>query len=260
MTYRDNATKARLLAGEKVLGCWTSSGSPVVTELLSLAGFDYLLLDQEHGVGDNVSLIHQLQAMANNPATAIVRVPWNDHALIKRALDAGAEGIMIPSVDTAEEARAAVAACQYAPNGIRGAGWAGGRASHYGMLPDYHLKARERLLVVIQIETVKGVENLDEILAVEGIDLVFIGAMDLTGSAGQLAQRHHPDVVPYFELAERKILASGIPMGTVPLQRSWQDLFAAGYAMVNAASDTAMLRDRSLADVAAFRQLVGRSA
>ncbi|MCO4319080.1 aldolase/citrate lyase family protein [Phyllobacterium sp. 21LDTY02-6] len=259
MTYRDNSMKARLVAGEKVLGCWTSSGSPVVTELLSLAGYDYLLIDQEHGVGDNLSLIGQLQAMANNPATAIVRVPWNDHVMIKRALDAGAEGIMIPSVDTAEEARAAVAACRYVPSGIRGAGWAGSRSSHYGMIKDYQLTASERLLVVLQIETVKAVENLDEILKVEGIDVVFIGAMDLTGSAGHLADRHHPEVVPYFELAERKILDSGIPMGTVPLQRSWQELFDAGYAMVNSASDTAILRDRSLADVGTFRQLYGRT-
>ena len=260
MTYRDNVLKARFKAGEKALGCWVSSGSPVVTELLSLAGYDYLLLDQEHGVGDNLTLIHQLQAMAGNPATAIVRVSWNDHALIKRALDAGAEGIMIPSADTAEEARAAVAACRYAPAGMRGAGWGGARASHYGMIPDYAAKAAERLLVVLQIETVKGVENLDEILAIEGIDVVFIGAMDLTGSAGHLADRHHPEVAPHFEVAERKILAAGLPMGTVPFQRPWQDLFSAGYSMVNAASDTAILRDRSLADVAAFRDLSCRSA
>jgi 4-hydroxy-2-oxoheptanedioate aldolase len=118
--YRPNALKRKLAAGKKVLGCWTAIGSPVVTEILGLAGFDYLLLDQEHGLGDPTSLVGQLQAINTTPATSVVRVPWNGHVYLKRVLDAGVEGVMIPSIETAEEARAAVAACLYPPRGRRG--------------------------------------------------------------------------------------------------------------------------------------------
>jgi 4-hydroxy-2-oxoheptanedioate aldolase len=254
MTYRPNALKSLLSSGGKALGCWSSSGSPVVAELLSQTGFDYVLIDQEHGVGDNDTLVRQLQAMANNPATAVVRPAWNDAVMIKRILDAGAEGVMLPSIETAEQARQAVAACRYPPAGIRGAGWAGGRASAYGMIPDYATLAAERLLIVVQIETVKGVENIDEILKVDGVDVIFIGPADLTGSAGHLGDLHHPDVMNLVRRVEKATFVAGRPLGTVPFQRPWKDLFADGYAMVNAASDTAMLRDRSRADIALFRE------
>lgn len=253
--YRPNAVKQRLKNGENVLGCWTMLGSPHVVELLGFAGFDYLILDQEHGLGDPTSLSFQLQAMAATPATSVVRVPWNDHVYLKRVIDAGAEGVLIPSIDTAEEARAAVAACRYPPRGRRGTAASSVRASNYGMAPDYVAGCCDNLLVVIQIESAKAVENIDEILAVEGIDVVFIGPFDLSATVGQMGNLKHPEVARLIEHAESRIRAAGLPMGTVPHPGcTWKDMFARGYQFVNAGSDVAKLRDSSLADVKAFRE------
>lgn len=252
MTYRPNPLKQKLAKRDNLLGCWVCSGSSVITELLSLAGFDYLLIDQEHGVGDNFSLVGQLQAMTHNPAASIVRVAENDPAAIKRALDAGAEGVMIPNVNTAEEARAAIAACRYPPYGIRGAGWGGARVAKFGLFADFPQFANDNLFVALQIESVEAVSNIDEIIAVDGFDVLFIGPTDLSGSAGHLGDSHHPEVQSLIEAAEKKILAAGKAMGTVPFQRNWQDLFARGYRMVNSTSDISGLRDRALADVKAF--------
>lgn len=260
MTYRVNPLKQKLAAGGRLLGCWVCSGSSVITELLSLAGFDYLLIDQEHGVGDNFSLVHQLQAMTHNPAASIVRVPVNDQSAIKRVLDAGAEGIMIPNVNTAEEARAAIAACRYPSAGIRGAGWGGARVAKFGLMENFPRFADENLVIVLQIETVEAVHNIDAILAVDGYDVVFIGPTDLSGSVGYLGDSHHPDVQALIDTAERKILAAGKAMGTVPFQRKWQDLFGRGYTMINSTSDISALRDRALSDIKVFQDLPSASA
>jgi 4-hydroxy-2-oxoheptanedioate aldolase len=253
--YRPNAVKERLNNGENVLGCWTMLGSPHVVELLGFAGFDYLILDQEHGLGDPTSLSLQLQAMAATPATSIVRVPWNDHVYLKRVLDAGAEGVLIPSIDTAEEARAAVAACRYPPKGRRGTASSSVRASNYGMAADYVATCADNLLVVCQIESAKAVENIDEILAVDGIDVIFIGPFDLSATVGQMGNLKHPEVARLIQHAENRIKVAARPMGTVPHPGStWKDMFARGYQFVNAGSDVAKLRDGSLTDVKAFRE------
>jgi 4-hydroxy-2-oxoheptanedioate aldolase len=253
--YRRNSLKARLEAGEKVLGCWTALGSPVVTELLALAGFDYLLLDQEHGLGDMSTLVAQLQAMSATPATSVLRVAWNDPVILKRVLDAGVEGVMIPAIETAEQARAAVAACRYPPAGIRGAGAGSARASGYGMASDYVATAGRELFIALQIESKRGVDNIDDILAVDGVDLMFIGPHDLSGTVGQLGNLKHPDVAPLIARAEERIKAAGRPMGTVPHPGvTWKEMFERGYAFVNAGSDVSRLRDPALADVRAFRE------
>jgi 4-hydroxy-2-oxoheptanedioate aldolase len=256
--YRRNVLKQKLLAGQKALGCWAALGSPVVSELLALTGFDYLLLDQEHGLGDMGSLVAQMQAMSATPCTAVVRVPWNDHVILKRVLDAGAEGVMIPAIDTAEQARAAVAACRYPVAGIRGAGASMARASNYGIAADYAKTAGDELLVILQIESALAVGNIDEILAVEGIDMLFIGPGDLAASVGHMGNMKHPEVAALIGHAEKRILASGKPMGTVPHPGStWQDMFGRGYAFVNAGSDVSRLRDGALADIRAFRAAQG---
>jgi 4-hydroxy-2-oxoheptanedioate aldolase len=259
--YRPNAAKARLRAGGKVLGCWSALGSPSVVELLGFAGFDYILLDQEHGLGEPSTLITQLQAMSATPATSVVRVPWNDHVYLKRVLDAGVEGVMVPSIETAGEARAAVAACRYPPLGRRGAASSSPRASNYGMAPNYVATCADELLIVLQIESKKGVENIDEILAVEGIDVMFIGPHDLSGTVGHLGNLKHPEVAGLIGRAEQRILASGLPMGTVPHPGcSAMDMFARGYSLVNAGSDVSRLRDGSLADVRSFQDAYGAKA
>jgi 4-hydroxy-2-oxoheptanedioate aldolase len=254
--YRPNTLKQRLRNGDNVLGCWSFLGSAQVVEILSLAGFDYVLLDQEHGVGDPGSLAAQLHAMSATSTVGVVRVPWNDHVYLKRVLDAGAEGVLIPSIDTADEARAAVAACLYPTRGRRGTAASSVRASSYGMASDYVATCADNLLIGCQIESARAVENIDEILAVDGIDLVFIGPFDLSATVGQMGNLKHPEVARLIAHAEARIKAAGRPMGTVPHPGcSWKDMFARGYQFVNAGSDISRLRDGALADVKEFRAL-----
>jgi len=258
--YRKNTLKERLVARERVLGCWTMLGHPQVVEILSLAGFDYLVLDQEHGYGDPSTLAAQLHAMSATPTVGVVRVPWNDHVYLKRVLDVGAEAVLIPSIDTAEEARAAVAACLYPTRGRRGTASSSVRASSYGMAPDYVATCGDNLLVACQIESAKAVENIDEILAVDGIDLIFIGPFDLSATVGQMGNLKHPEVARLINRAEERIKAAGRPMGTVPHPGcTWKDMFERGYQFVNAGSDVSRLRDGSLADVKEFREIYRKS-
>jgi 4-hydroxy-2-oxoheptanedioate aldolase len=254
--YRQNILKQRLRRGENVLGCWTMLGHPHVVEILSLAGFDFLVIDQEHGLGDPTNLSAQLHAMSPTSTVGVVRVPWNDHVYLKRVLDVGAEAVLIPSIDTAEEARAAVAACLYPMRGRRGTASSSVRASSYGMAPDYVATCADNLLIACQIESAKAVENIDEILAIDGIDLLFIGPFDLSATVGQMGNLKHPEVAGLIGHAEARIKAAGRPMGTVPHPGcTAMDMFARGYQFVNAGSDIARLRDGSLADVKQFRSV-----
>jgi len=256
--FRPNALKARLLAGKRALGCWTVLGAPAVIELLALCGFDFLLLDQEHGFGEPSALLHSLQAMAATPAcSSVVRVPSNDPHYLKRVLDAGVECVMVPNVETAEDARAIVAACRYPPAGRRGSALGSARASDYGIrAPDYRQRAAQELLVVCQIESPRAVENVEAIAAVEGVDVVFIGPHDLSGTVGQLGDLKHPDVARLIARAEEGIKRSGKPMGTVPHPgATWREMFERGYHMINAGSDVGRLRDGALADVKEFSRV-----
>jgi 4-hydroxy-2-oxoheptanedioate aldolase len=254
--YRPNRLKQRLRNGENVLGSWTMLGSPQAVEILSLAGYDFLVLDQEHGLGDPTTLGAQLHAMSATPTVGVVRVPWNDHVYLKRVLDVGAEAVLIPSIDTADDARAAVAACLYPTRGRRGTASSSVRASSYGMASDYVATCADNLLIACQIESAKAVENIDEILAVDGIDMLFIGPFDLSATVGQMGNLKHPEVARLIAHAETRIRAAGRPMGTVPHPGcTWKDMHARGYQFVNAGSDVARLRDGALADVKEFRAL-----
>lgn len=256
--FRPNALKRRLLAGKRALGCWTVLGSPPVIELLAYCGFDYLLLDQEHGFGEPSALLHSLQAMAAAPGcTSIVRVPSNDPNYLKRVLDAGVEGVMVPNVETAEDARAVAAACRYPPAGRRGSALGSARASDYGIRSlQYKTEAAQELLVVAQIESPKAVDNIKAIAAVDGIDVLFIGPHDLSGALGQLGDLKHPEVAKLIARAEQAIQACGKPMGSVPHPgTTWREMFERGYHMINAGSDVGRLRDAALADVKEFRSV-----
>jgi 4-hydroxy-2-oxoheptanedioate aldolase len=256
--FRPNALKQRLRVGKNALGCWTVLGSPPVIELLAYCGFDYLLLDQEHGFGEPSSLLHSLQAMAAAPAcTSIVRVPSSDPNYLKRVLDAGVEGVMVPNVETADDARAVVAACRYPPAGRRGSALGSARASDYGINSGkYKQDAAKELLIVCQIESPKAVDNVAAIAAVDGVDVLFIGPHDLSGSVGQLGELKHPEVAKLIARAEQGIRASGKPMGTVPHPgTTWREMFQRGYQMINAGSDVGRLRDAALADVKEFRSV-----
>lgn len=185
---QENVFKRRLLAGERQYGLWMSLASPVAAEALSLIGYDWLMFDTEHAPVEIGALQPLLQAAAAGGSSCIARPAWNDKVLIKRILDVGAQTILVPFVQSSEEARAAVSAALYPPGGIRGvAGLT--RASRYGTLPDYLNHANSETCVLVQIETGEALENLEAIAAVEGVDGVFIGPSDLAASLGHLG---HP--------------------------------------------------------------------
>jgi 4-hydroxy-2-oxoheptanedioate aldolase len=246
--FRPNRLKARLGAGESVFGAWVGSGSAVNAEVLAHAGFDFLVIDQEHGSGELTDAVAALRAAETAGTPCIVRAPWNDPIWLKRILDAGAQSLMIPSVETAAAAEAAVRACRYPPQGTRGYAAGVVRASAYGTEPGYVHKANDNLLLVLQIESAAAVEEAAGICAIDGADVVFIGVNDMAGSIGRLEQLDHPDVRSLVRRAEDIILASGKPMGTVPSAgASWQELFERGYRMVVGPHDVILLREAARA-------------
>lgn len=203
-----NDFKRRLLAGEVQNGLWLTLCSPISSEALSLIGFDWLLFDTEHSPVDLGGLQPLLQAAATGTAQAVVRPAWNDKVMIKRALDMGAQTLLVPFVETPEEAEAAVAATRYPPNGIRGV--AGGtRASRFGLTSDYFQIADAEIAVLVQIETAGALSRLEEIAAVPGVDGVFIGPSDLSASMGFLGRTSAPEVQAALEEAAYRIAATG---------------------------------------------------
>ncbi len=204
-----NTFKRALKAGRQQIGLWCSLPSHVTVEALAGAGFDWLLLDTEHAANELPMVYSQLQAAASGGAAhPAVRLPWNDAVMIKRYLDAGAQTLLLPMVETAEEAARAVAATRYPPQGVRGFA-AGARAQRFGRAADYHARAAEELCVLVQVETKRGLENLDAIAATESVDGVFIGPGDLSAALGYLGQQKHPDVVAVIEGAIRRIRSLG---------------------------------------------------
>lgn len=253
--YRENAIKKRMLAGEQVIGCWLHLNNAIAAEIMALAGFDAVIIDHEHGSGDFLNAISLLQAVSATPATAIMRVPWNDPVYIKRALDIGVEGIMVPSVNSLEEARAAVAACRYPPAGIRGAAYPLVRCADYGLEADrYVAETKDNILVVCQTESVAAVEAIDEIAQVEGLDMLFIGPLDLSGSMGILGQTDSAEFLAMRERAEQAIKGAGKLMGGLAVKGDTpQAMMERGYDLVTGVSDSLLIREGALAHLRSLR-------
>ncbi|MDX9957396.1 MAG: aldolase/citrate lyase family protein [Spirochaetia bacterium] len=209
--HYENNTKTSLLAGKTCYGTFQSIASSTVSEILAHRGFDWILVDMEHGAMDLETAGDMLAAIDRGGPTPLVRVQWNDQAAIKRVLDAGALGVMIPMVNTEEEARMAVSYCKYAPAGVRGLG--AGRASLFGVrLAEYMGVANDQVMVMIQAEHKDAVRNIEAILAVPGIDVIFVGPYDLACSMGYGDQPGHPEV----EAAIAAVLAAAQRAGVVP--------------------------------------------
>ncbi len=254
---RTNTLKERLAAGGRAFGLWLHSTSEPVAEAAAAQGYDFMFVDNEHGGGglaDAVRLIRLLDALGVPP---VVRVPWKDPVYLKRVLDAGATSIMVPTIETAEEAAAVVAACRYPPKGFRGFGpWR--QIGLGGDLAAYARRAHEELLLIVQSETAKAVDNVAAIAAVDGVDALFIGPNDLSGSLGHFLEFEHPKVRGAIDRAFEAIRKAGKPAGNVPHgSRTTADLFAAGYAMVGASSDLSLVRDAAQAEIAAYRARFG---
>lgn len=206
--------RQRIRVGEFLIGTFLNLGSPVAAEVCGRAGYDWLLIDLEHGSGSEAGLLHELQAVAGTGATAVVRVEANDQARIGRALDFGAEGIMVPRVDTAEDAAAAVAAMWYPPQGARGVAQMN-RSGGFGRRPGGDLAAaNDRVLAIVQIESPNGVANAAAIAAVDGVDALFIGPSDLShslGVPGDLDSKRFRDAVDHVvKVARAAGKATGI--------------------------------------------------
>jgi 4-hydroxy-2-oxoheptanedioate aldolase len=234
----DGAFRTRVLAREFLAGFWLNLGSPVTAEMAGLAGFDWVMLDHEHGPGGEETLLHQLQAVSATPATCLVRIAANEPPRFKRVLDAGAHGVMIPYVSTAAEARAAVQAMRYPPRGMRGVAKLT-RASAFGArFDEYFAHAHEWLVTLTQIETVEALENARAIAEVDGVDVVFVGPMDLTTSMGIPGQygdaRFHDALGEVADAAQSAGKAAGILLldpANLPLVREL------GYTVVALGSD-----------------------
>jgi 4-hydroxy-2-oxoheptanedioate aldolase len=236
-----NAFKHALAAGKLQIGLWSSLCSNIGAEIISDSGFDWILLDTEHSPNEIPGLLSQLQALQRGPTTPIVRPAWNDPVLIKRVLDIGAQSVLLPYVQTPEEARRAVAAVRYPPAGIRGVA-ATPRASRFGRVKDYLRKADAEMCVLLQVETRAAFDQLEAIAAVEGVDGIFIGPADLSASFGHLGNPQHPEMQNHLEQAARRLKAAGKPAGILTGNEDEARRYIDwGYTFVAVGTDTVLL-------------------
>lgn len=235
--------KARLGAGQRAqVGMWACSGSPLVAEICAGSGLDWLLIDAEHSPNGLESLTAQLQAVHGYPIAPVVRPPANDTVLIKQFLDLGAQSLLVPMVDTAEQARAAVAAVRYPPHGVRGVGSSLARAARWNRIPEYLQRADETITLLVQIESALAVDNVAEIAGTEGVHGIFLGPADLAASMGYLGQQEHPEVVAAVEHCIRTARDLGVPVGVNAFaEATARRYLAAGVDFILVGADVALL-------------------
>ncbi|MDO5289310.1 MAG: HpcH/HpaI aldolase/citrate lyase family protein [Pseudomonadota bacterium] len=262
-----NHFKHALAAGQRQIGVWSTIPSPFVSELIGGAGYDWVLLDTEHTPTDVPLMLQQLQAVAaaqpahpGRATHAVVRPAWNDPVLIKRYLDIGAQTLLLPFVQNAQEAQAAVDAIRYAPHGIRGMGGST-RASNFGRISDYVARAAEQLCLLVQVETAEALAEIESIAAVDGIDGIFIGPADLSASLGYPGQARHPAVSKQIDQAIVRIRACGKAPGILMVDEPRaRECMALGAQFVAVALDTVLLRDRLDAVATRFDEQAAASA
>ncbi|HWP19462.1 MAG TPA: 4-hydroxy-2-oxoheptanedioate aldolase [Burkholderiaceae bacterium] len=210
-----NPFKAALARRQAQVGLWLSLAEPYTAEVCATAGFQWLLIDGEHAPNDVRSILAQLQAVAPYPAHPVVRAVNDDVHRIKQLLDLGTQTLLVPMVDTAEQAAALVRATRYPPVGVRGVGAAVARASRWGQRREYVHEADDQVCLLVQAETVTALANLEAICAVDGVDGVFIGPADLSASMGHRGNAAHPQVQAAIDRAITTIVRSGKAAGTL---------------------------------------------
>lgn len=251
-----NTLKAKLYGGEATLGTWHMIGHPAVSEILAQAGFDWVAVDVEHGAFPWPQALDVVRAIQGRGCAALVRLPISAPEHVKWALDTGAEGIIVPMIRSAEDARQAVAYAKYPPRGERGIGI--GRAHGYGAtFGDYVATADDETLVIIQIEHINAVDAIDAICAVPGVDAVFIGPYDLSGTMGLLGQVRHPDVeaavARVLHAAQAANVVPGLLIGD-PQPGEIARRVAEGFRLISAGVDSVMLVDAAKALVTAWQE------
>lgn len=253
MNLPENTFKRALGEGRRQLGAFLALGDAHAAELMASSGFDWLLVDCEHGPNDLPSVLAQLQALAGYPVQAVLRPADHDAARIKQYLDLGVQSLLVPMVDGADQARALVAAMRYPPRGVRGVGAGMARAARWGNVANYYAQAENELCLAVQIETLAGLENLDAIAAVEGVDGVFLGPADLAAALGHLGEPMHAQVRAAVEQALPRIRAAGKAGGVYCADPA----LAAHYASLGASffligADAILLRTAAVAALGRF--------
>lgn len=250
-----NRFKQRLREKCLQVGLFVGLASHYSMEVIAGAGFDWLVIDAEHSPNNPASVLPQLQAAAPYPPSLLVRPMNHDPALIKQYLDIGAQTLMLPLVDTAEQAESLVRAMRYPPQGMRGVASSMARAAHWNGVDGYVRQANDEVCLVVQIETRKGLENLDAIMAVEGVDAAFIGPADLAASLGHIGEASHAQVRAAIEDALERIAASGKAAGVFVsdplLARRYRD---SGASFIAVGGDTTLLRNAAVKLAGAFRE------
>lgn len=248
-----NHLKRALREGRRQVGLWCSLPSHVTIEVVAGSGFDWLLLDTEHSPNDVPIVLSQLHAMAGGSTSAVVRPAWNDAVLFKRFLDIGVQSFVVPWVQNADEARRAVAATRYPPEGVRGVALTI-RANQYGRVKDYLARVHDELCVIVQLETRVALGNLEAIAAVDGVDGLFIGPSDLAADMGHLGNSAHPEVRSAIEDAIERIRRAGkFPGILAPVEADARHWLDRGALFVGIGSDVGLLARQSEALAARFR-------
>lgn len=238
----ENLFKARL-GKQQQIGFFATLGSPGLTEMLAACGFDWVLIDTEHSPIELPDVIGHLRAVNTPGVSALVRPAWNDMVLIKRILDQGAQTLLIPYVETAAEARAAVSYTRFPPGGVRGVSGAS-RASNYGLTSGYFAAAEAEICVIVQIETAGAMACVEEIASVEGVDAVFIGPSDLAASMGHIGNAQHPDVQAAIDDGFRRLKAIGKPAGYLTgNEDEFRRRMADGLDFISFATDAVFIRN-----------------
>ena len=247
-----NTFKQALKNRQAQIGLWLNLANPYSTEVCAGAGFDWLLVDGEHSPNDLRSILSQLHVIAGYASHPVARIPVGETALIKQYLDLGVQSLLVPMVDTPEQARALVQACRYPPDGVRG--MAGTRAARWGRYPNYGKEANAQICLLVQVETRLALSNLDAIVATEGVDGVFIGPADLSASLGHVGNPGNPEVQQAIEDTIRRVCgagkAAGILTADTTLARRYLDL---GATFVAVGLDTQILVRGTSALVAQFK-------
>jgi 4-hydroxy-2-oxoheptanedioate aldolase len=240
-----NQFKRSMKAGKAQIGLWSSLSSHYSVEVIAGSGFDWLLIVTEHSPNDLENVVTQLQAASAYPTTAVVRPAWNDMVLIKRFLDVGVQTLLIPYVQTAQEAADAVAYTRYPPRGVRGVAGTT-RATRFGRIKDYFKRADEELCVLLQVETRQALDNLDAIAATDGVDGVFIGPFDLSAGLGHLGDIPHPEVQKAIDDSIRRIRKAGKAAGILaPVEADAHRYLDQGCLFVAVGADVGLLARES---------------
>ncbi|MDI3542692.1 MAG: 2-dehydro-3-deoxyglucarate aldolase [Candidatus Atribacteria bacterium] len=249
--------KDKLEAKKPCVGSWVTFADPTITEVLCGAGYDFLVIDAEHAPLEMETVQLHLLATKGEETIPLVRVPWNDLVYLKRVLDIGAPGVVIPMVRNREEAERAISFCLYPPEGIRGFGPR--RAAGYErQIPEYVRRANEEILIILQIEHFETVENLEEILQVQGLTAILIGPWDLSGSLGLLGETNHPRVREYIDIIIEKANVAHIPVGIAASSKAEEVIgwFKRGVQFVTAGTDYGLLSQASDSSIISIKKLL----